>query len=100
MFQSIILWFAHIHFSYSILILSFFKSSALEWDSCSDDDNTVNGLFADWMGISHCASVNLEINGITCDRTFQSMVDQGMSWVFADVDAALAAGDDDNQYKD
>jgi len=60
-------------------------------DSCSDDDNTVNGLFADWMGISHCASVNLEINGITCDRTFQSMVDQGMSWVFADVDAALAA---------
>jgi len=44
------------------------------------------------MGISHCASVNLEINGITCDRTFQSIVDEDMSWVFADVDAALAAG--------
>merc|ERR1719483_170487 len=59
---------------------------------CSDDDNAVHTLFADWMGISHCASVNLEVNGIECDTSFQRLIDDGMGWIFTDERVAQRYG--------
>jgi len=62
---------------------------------CIDDDNVVQQMFnPETMPVDDCITAvqALAVNGLTCDKSFQEMIDDDYSFLFVDINAARSAG--------